>query len=501
MRTSLKKRAVCWELVAWLGIMLTLSGCAEVKEAGEEAYHLSVMTYDYNGEPLKGEVGQEILKQIEEYTNTELDISWVSSNIYSQKLSTVLTYSKELPEIITVDGKSAEVLYAARNGKFWELSEYLDDYKNLALTNSEILDNIKIGGCIYGVPRCRSLGRIGVGYRKDWADALGLDEPKSVADLEEMILDFTYEDPDGNGVDDTYGLILSKDPTALDSVMTWFDVPNQWGEDENGELKPSFLFDSYVEAMDWIRTLYEKGCINEDFIMRDASTWTDDLKNGLGGVISCNADDIRRVQDELDFHGQGETIDLVGAIQGADGVRRTLANSGYNGFFVITKSAETEEDMRKCLEFLDKMNDPAMLTLTMHGVEGRHYTRNEDGEIVVSKDSELNKEFGGINQLVSFSDYQYEDERELNGLYKKQMEIVKENEKYCIKNPVLPFLHDSDTYMESGEKLTQMIQDARIEYIIGAIDMDEWKERTEEWRTQGGDQLILELNELYQNGK
>lgn len=494
-----QKRRISWKrTVVWMGISLAASGCIDGGEAETVSSHLTVMTYDYGGEPLKGEVGQEIFRLLEDYTGTDLDISWVSSNIYAQKLSTMLTYSKELPEILVADAKSAEVLYAARNGKFWELSDYLEDYENLSLTNAEILDNIQIDGNIYGIPRCRKMGRIGVGYRKDWAEALGLDEPESVADLEEMIRAFTFDDPDGNGVDDTYGLILSKDPTALDAVMTWFGVPNQWGVDEDGSLAPSFYFSSYMEAMDWIRDLYGRGCINEDFIMRDTASWTDDLKNGLGGVISCNADDIRRVQDEFDFQGKEHIIDLVGAIRGDDGVKRTLANSGYNGFFVITNAAKTEEDVRKCLEFLDRMNDPEMILLTSHGLEGRHYTRDEAGGILVSKDSEKNKEFGGINQLVSFSDYDYEDERASSGLYKKQLEVTRENETYCVKNPVLPFLNDSETYMESGERLDQMIQDARIEYIIGAIGKEAWEERIREWEKAGGDTLIQELNVLYQ---
>ena len=42
-----------------------------------------------------------------------------------------------------------------------------------------------------------------------------------------------------------------------------------------------------------------------------------------------------------------------------------------------------------------------------------------------------------------------------------------------------------------------MIQDARIEYIIGAIDKEEW-ETVQEWYTSGGDRVIQELNVLYQ---
>ena len=41
--------------------------------------------------------------------------------------------------------------------------------------------------------------------RKDWLDALGLEVPKTLEDLVNVSVAFTKQDPDGNGVDDTYG--------------------------------------------------------------------------------------------------------------------------------------------------------------------------------------------------------------------------------------------------------------------------------------------------------
>ena len=92
-RTAMKKMKAIQAMPAVIALCLALSGCSASKEVPADRYHLSVMTYSYTEEPMKGEVGQQILHKVEEYTGTELDIDWVSSTNYSQKLSTCLLYT------------------------------------------------------------------------------------------------------------------------------------------------------------------------------------------------------------------------------------------------------------------------------------------------------------------------------------------------------------------------------------------------------------------------
>ena len=64
------------------------------------------------------------------------------------------------------------------------------------------------GGATYAIPYV-GFGNIasGVTYvRKDWMEAVGIDSVTSVEEFEELLHAFTYGDPDGNGVDDTYGI-------------------------------------------------------------------------------------------------------------------------------------------------------------------------------------------------------------------------------------------------------------------------------------------------------
>jgi multiple sugar transport system substrate-binding protein len=59
-------------------------------------------------------------------------------------------------------------------------------------------------GKIYGTPW--SVQAQAMYYRQDWLDALGMDVPTTWDEMVEVGLAMTYEDPDGNGKDDTYGV-------------------------------------------------------------------------------------------------------------------------------------------------------------------------------------------------------------------------------------------------------------------------------------------------------
>ncbi|MRA94216.1 extracellular solute-binding protein, partial [Bacillus thuringiensis] len=85
------------------------------------------------------------------------------------------------------------------------VSEYLKDYKNLSQISEDRIEAASIDGALYGVPVQKDYARAGLVIRKDWLDNLGLDVPTTMDELYEVAKQFTENDPDGNGVDDTVG--------------------------------------------------------------------------------------------------------------------------------------------------------------------------------------------------------------------------------------------------------------------------------------------------------
>lgn len=94
--------------------------------------------------------------------------------------------------------------------------------------------------------------------RKDWLDALELEIPQTVDDFYDVLHAFTYEDPDGNGSDDTYGYSLSFVSGQTIYRMFGNDGYIAWGINENGEL--DYLWDRYAAATEFEKKLLRCRC-------------------------------------------------------------------------------------------------------------------------------------------------------------------------------------------------------------------------------------------------
>lgn len=58
--------------------------------------------------------------------------------------------------------------------------------------------------------------------------------------------------------------------------------------------------------------------------------------------------------------------------------------------------------------------------------------------------------------------------------------------------------YSSPTLDSKRTQLDKIINDARVKYIMGEIDMTGWKAALDNWRKSGGDKVLEELNKEYQ---
>lgn len=476
----------------------------------EEPFEVSVMIRNFSGTP-SGEYGEEVVKKLEEYTNCKVDFRWAPDDGYDDKLGIVLAQGDDMPMIIQAD-LTAPVIAAARAGAFWDLSEFIEDSEslpNLSQANPEILKACKIDGQLIGIYRSRVLGRCGWGYRKDWAEKLGLDEPKTIDDLYEMLYKFTYEDPDGNGIDDTYGLDLCKYMGPFDLMQTWFGCGNGWVE-QDGDLVPVHQTAEYKEALDWFRKIYADGLVYPDFAVRDSASWNDGMYKGECGVFVDLLEAPMKITEYFEQNeipavtgdGLASMQMVIGLAKDENSPVRSKATDGFGGVFLITKAAKTEEDVKKCLQFLDKLCDNEMMVLCYYGLEGINWERDEDGYMVkLDKDNTaLSSAYVGLNQLncdIPFKNGVYDPEIKLSDLRQELKVMQKEAEQYIVYNPALGYLTNSATYATDGAVLNELLTATRTQYIVGDIDEAGLEAAWDTWLKQGGEKVIAEVNEQY----
>lgn len=431
-----------------------------------------------------------IIQAIERYTNTELDIMFAPDSVYDDTLKVTFASKQNMPAVIVIPDKTPSFIQAAKSGLLWEVGPYLNQFPNLSQADAKVLENISIDGKIYGVYRARDKSRVGISYRKDWLDNLGLEKPQTIEDFYEMLHAFTYNDPDGNGKDDTYGMVVSKFPGTFDVIQTWFGVPNQWDE-QDGKLIPAHETPEYKESLDFLRKLYEEGLINPDFAIMNPANWLDPIVNGEAGVIVDFARHAARIQNRMGVAG---VMDVIGSVEGPDGIRLP-SSSGHHGMISISKSAvPTEEELLTVLDFLDKLNDAEIQNLVHNGIEYRHYLLVEDYVEPLGIEG-TNQEKNSLNQMMMYIPHERFIPRTPAPLLTKADRIIKENEKYLVHNPAEPYI--SEVYVRNGYELDRIIANARTAYILGKIDEQGWEAAMKQWEESGGWEVKQEINLLY----
>ena len=106
----------------------------------------------------------------------------------------------------------------------------------------------------------------------------------------------------------------------------------------------------------------------------------------------------------------------------------------------------------------------------------------------------------GLNQAQCYLPYNMTlDPEPIKDDFTKEMEAVQlANEEFTVANPATKYLVNSETNASRGTTLDQLLDDARTQYISGAIDEAGLQSLWDQWAEQGGQDLIDEINELYQ---
>lgn len=518
-------------MLAALSIMAgALSGCGSNKSIPVGIDTLSpgftVMTSSTRTEPagpdspvvqeMKRYLAEKMSKKYgKEYDTINLDIQWTAASAYDEKVTAAMG-ANEYPHAMLVKTRNSSVIQNSKAGTFWDITDaftktdpkYISEenpegyvYPYLAQANPTINRNISVDGRIYGVYTSRELGRQGVTIRKDWLDKLGLDIPKTVDDLEEVLRAFTEDDPDGNGKDDTYGMIVTvylEGP--LNNLAVWMGAPNEWGYDEESQSwKPMFMSEAYFNALTKMREWYAAGYINKNMATLDSNDWDNDFLNGLAGVQIDVADRAKKNATNIAGNNPDAEVDVFGYVTKDENTApRVWPTTGYGGYYVFPKSTVgTEEDLDFILSVLDECNSEYVLDLCNYGIEGRNYTLDEEGNVVKNTEPSLVQEYADLPQFSMGIVPIQLNLAYTNKVDEKLQSVYDDNKQYVVVNPMEPYT--SDSYSISGTQLDTIIEEAQVNYITGRIDEEGYREAVEQWLKMDGDLVCKDYQDAYES--
>jgi putative aldouronate transport system substrate-binding protein len=481
-----------------------LAGCGNKSDTGAGSASsatnsgpLSIkMVLNFDGKEVPQQ-DNDVQKAIEKYTNTKLSITHISSNDFCSKLP-VMIASGDLPQIIASCGapNQSYLISAVQNGAFWDITPYLKDYKNLSQMPQQVYDNIKIDGKIYGVPRYRPLSRYTYAYRKDWLDNLGMQPPKTLDEFYNMLKAFTYNDPDKDGKNDTYGIsAMIINNTFSPDFSLAFGAPNNWGI-KDGKFIKAEETPEYLEGLKFTKKLYDEKLMNQDFASIDRPKFEGDFENGKAGVLSATTNNLLPFQSRVQSHNPNAKVDAVSVLEGPGG-KHVIADRGSNGILMFPKaSVKSEAELKQLLGFIDKLSDKPMIDLLEWGIQGKHYDL-KDGKAVRTNQTAYDNEVGFPYKypLETVPANNIKTPGEVAPIVQRQLEIENENNQYALADPTMVLI--SPTWTEKGQELMQILNDAKVKFVMGKIDENGWKAAVEQYKKAGGDKVAQEYAEAY----
>ncbi|OUS78127.1 hypothetical protein B1748_05025 [Paenibacillus sp. MY03] len=478
-----------------LGAACSNNGADPGEQGGEEStkpdlVKIKFMTPYFNAEPPKQD--SEAMDNIRKHTNTDLEVVWVPASAYNDKLNASIA-GQDLPEVVmarTGSNNNAAFVNAVRSGMFWDIGPYLKDYPNLNEMVPDLEANTLIDGKIYGIRKYFPQARDGVIFRKDWLDRLGLQEPKTVEELIEVMYAFAKEDPDDNGKDDTFAFGVTSGVNGFGLFNSWYGGANRW-EFKDGQMIPEFYSEAYLQTLKLYKQFYDDNIINQDFPV--FTNGFELLNKGKAGMVLTALDDLTVRFGDLAKAFPDAELDVISRIEGPQGARVPTMGTLPTLFVFPKTSVKTEERLKQVLGFMDKMADPEMQDLFVWGIEGVHYEL-KDGKPERTDASKFTADFSDLD-MIRFDEGAKAQEGNMPANFLKAKQVQLDNLEIAVPNPTQSLI--SNTGIEKGTELGKIIGDARTKFIIGEIDEAGWHKAVEDWTKGGGEQIIKEYTEEY----
>lgn len=523
-------------LLAAVMIMSMLAGCAKdepvaddpVKEpVAEQSPESDAPAEDATAEPVKlklmfrsfeeyvpGTIGDKWIDQIEEHCGVEIEWIRPAASAYEENLQLTLL-DEELPDAMilpTTWVSSATFKDACEAGIFIDLADMLPNYPNLiehtaaaSFEALKVLDDDRI----FGVPRSTVRRADGFSLNEQWLENLGIEYNEgdilTADEFYDILYAFTYDDPDGNGVNDTYGLMgySNDDGTMVNNLQHIFGLGlGTEVYDINGEpvlLKYSKEHSNYKDYLAFANKCWEAGVIDPDAYSIDRVTAGDHML--FVGSESIYAANMNYIQTDI----APFTYKYVPAVVPEEG-----ATPGYgefaNGIYWFWGISSQCEHPEKVLEVFDYMlSDDQWNNLNAGSVEGVAFEMTADGNYDFSKTEEFKanglESTDPIKDIVRrSSDGEFYVDKTLPVEMRERIAKLINTSFDLYIEPLddgfVPSIATDPVFIEYNAFMIQ----AEAQIITGEKPIEYWDEVLDGWYEAGGAQYVEEIM-AYVNAK
>ena len=343
------------------------------------------------------------------YCDTEAPLDWPeveeALNAYSaEKIGVTCEYKYMNETQIALATQTGEYFDIAFTCDWWNdyatnvaagmFRELTDDLANYPALKDSIVDlaweGVKVNGGIYAIPHMKDIG-----YEVFWIlnsdyflNQKGFEKDQFITfdGIEKYFEAYKADHPDDYPFKMSKGGITSWKNCVVDWLNMDYLIGLEWeaqGTENEHTVKSAFEIPAFVNRIKKIHEWYEKGYINPDAAV------TESMPRAQAGVVQS---------------GQGwfgaETV-------WANVIKKPIYISRYDGAFLSTSSirgsmtavSSFSEHPQEALKLIELMNtDPWYRETARYGIEGKHYTRNEDGTVTKTELGQNNMKVNAYGQ-------------------------------------------------------------------------------------------------------
>lgn len=513
----MKKRKLFLSLI--LSTCMVLSACSAsntdtaANESGGEKENVEVWVGKVASEVSDWD-NNAILKEIEEKTGTDINITWMDPSSFSDQLNAAAA-SGEFPDIACCTYASRTTLRTWIDGGIIASfeGEIADAAPNVIsqYENNESLNEIKIDGKIYFQPVYWGKGNepnMGIIHvRKDLMEKYGLDE---INTYDQFIEYLTKAKADGlQGVTFTANQEFGKN--NLSAMLGAYGKPcNGWyrnGENfEHWSVQPEV-----ADALVLWRNLIADGLVSPEVWTSDNDTARAEYVSGKAAALVFNGGGhIGRIQNDMSLIDETYQNMILPALDFGTGTRGYTNEPMYSGFTVIGGSSKNNPvAAAKVINFLVSEEGEQ---LTAIGIEGRDYVKTgNDYDDVEWLEERFNDGFpteandAGAHPLasgiVSWQPMKWQEFAMLYGkddAYKEWYKAQRENQvKYVVE------AYGINSSCAEWDKFASTYEDLYKRATIDAVKASSDEETRQIWNTyidnfmsQGGEEASKAMNKL-----
>lgn len=393
----------------------------------------------------------------------------------------------------------------------------------------DFFNNITRDGKMLAIPETNiEDGPLLLWIRKDWMDQLNLSAPATMDDVENIIAEFIAKDPGGNGAGNTIGLACDANLVGesgysyeyqMDVLFACYNAyPRQWLVEEDGTISYGSTKPEVKEALEKLHDLYEKGIIDNQFLVRSTSNLIELIRNGQCGAFfgpwwAPNNPLMAAKEDDPDADWQPYMI----ATDEDGSVSYCKRNPSYK-YVVVRKGYEHPEVAVKILNVMYdylRYEDPDAAEISKYyqmnvDMTARPLSINIDYKDALDRCyDDLQKALKGemtesdmelleVSYYRSCQSYLQQPDAASSedwAAYTSRIEAP-----HIIRNAkinVIPtaYFAQTESMQEEWWKLSKLEQETFLQIVTGAADSSSFDEFVTRWHAEGGDQITKEVNE------